>query len=155
MRERLQALPPEQREPILQRMAARGQDPTATDGGTGQRERAPDAADSSDQAGVRREPEATTIDALFGPLPTIESTGRVWMQVDGKLTPLRVRLGITDGQVTELIEGDLEQGAELVTAVNTGTEMRPTSGGIGGFPFMTPMGRGGFQGGGNPTGGRR
>jgi hypothetical protein len=85
----------------------------------------------------------------------VESIGRVWSHVNNELTPVRVRLGITDGQATELIEGDLEPGDELVTAVNTGTETRPTAGGTGGFPFMgQPAFRGAAPGGGG-GGGRR
>jgi len=93
-----------------------------------------------------------TIDALFGPLPAVESVGRVWMQVDGQLVPVRVRLGITDGQMTELIDGDLEEGAVLVSAVNIGaaTTRTTTPPGAGGFLFAQPMGRGGA-----PSGGAR
>jgi HlyD family secretion protein len=151
MMERLQALSPEERERVLQRMAARGVSPAA--GAAGPLRANPQAA-PAESAARARDPQATTIDALFGPLPVVDSTGRVWSQVDNQLTPLRVRLGITDGQATELIEGDLEQGDELVTAVNTGTETRPTAGGAGGFPFMgQPVFRGGAPGGGG--GGRR
>jgi hypothetical protein len=66
-----------------------------------------------------------------------------------------VRLGISDGQATELLEGDLQPGIEVVTSVTiAGAETRPTPGGIGGFPpFMGPVripgpGQGGGRGGG-------
>ncbi len=55
---------------------------------------------------------------------------------------MRLRLGISDGQNTELIEGDLQQGAEVVTNVALGNETRPAA---TGFPFGQP-GRGGFPG---------
>ena len=88
---------------------------------------------------------ATTIDALFGPLPKTESTGRVFAYVNKQLSPIRVRIGITDGQVTEVIDGDLQQGQELVTNVSTGNETRPAA--TNGFPFGGPQGgRGGFGG---------
>ena len=52
---------------------------------------------------------AETIDALFAPLPPVESRGRVWLFVDKQLKPVDVRLGITDGTFTELLSGDLQQ----------------------------------------------
>lgn len=159
--ERLQSLPPEERERAIARMRARGFDPTAGSAET-------DAAARDESRGARqaappqskpmsaRNPEATTIDALFGPLPSVDSSGRVWRQKDGKLMPVRVRLGITDGQVTELLEGDLQEGTELVTNVAIGgTSTRPAASTLP--PFMGPQpgrfgGPGGF-GGGNRGGG--
>jgi len=91
-------------------------------------------------------PGATTIDALFGPLPPVESTGRVWLYIDKQLKPVRVRIGITDGQASELIEGDLQEGTDLVTSVITGTATRPAAG-AGGFPLFGQPQRGGFPGG--------
>jgi HlyD family secretion protein len=60
---------------------------------------------------------AETVDALFGPLPTSESSGRVWVTKNGKLQPVRVRLGLTDGAFTELIETELAEGTGVVTSV--------------------------------------
>ena len=148
-----QALSPEEREQMLQRMRARGFDPSAaganvaTRGGgraNGQPAQ-PQATPLADRA-----TGATTIDALFGPLPVTETRGRVWLYVDKRIKPVQLRLGISDGQATELIEGDLEPGTEVVTNVTTGTETRPTP--QGAFPFLGQPGRGGFpggQGGGN------
>ena len=64
-----------------------------------------------------------------------------------QLKPARVRLGITDGQATELIEGDLQEGAEVVTNVVIGTQTtRPAvDGSIP--PFLGGRG-GGYRGGG-------
>jgi HlyD family secretion protein len=75
------------------------------------------------------------------------------VQVDGQLVPIRVRLGITDGQMTQLIDGDLKEGDMLVSAVNTGaaTTRTTTPPGAGGFLFVQPAGRGGAQ----PGGARR
>ena len=50
---------------------------------------------------------ADTIDALFAPLPPVESRGRVWLFVDKQLKPVDVRLGITDGTFTELLDANL------------------------------------------------
>jgi hypothetical protein len=69
------------------------------DGGAG-------AGGVSSQSLSARNPRATTIDALFGPLQTIESVGRVWIFADNQLKPMRVRLGITDGQLTELLQAE-------------------------------------------------
>jgi HlyD family secretion protein len=67
---------------------------------------------------------ATTIDALFGPLPPRISSGRVfvWLPSEKKLKLVRLRLGITDGQYTELLNGELQSGMDLVTAVMLGNE---------------------------------
>jgi hypothetical protein len=46
---------------------------------------------------------ATTIDALFAPLETNETTGRVWVLEGEQLRPVEVRLGVTDGTATELL----------------------------------------------------
>jgi hypothetical protein len=151
--ERMQSLPPDQREQMLQRMRGRGGAPTAS---TGTR-RGGRGAVPEDTA-ASRNPTATTIDALFGPLTRSESTGRVWLYVNNQLQPERVRLGITDGQATELLEGNLEPGTQVVTNVTTGSETRPAAA-QGGFPFMGGPpggGRGGFggPGGGNRGGGR-
>ena len=105
-------------------------------------------------------PGATTIDALFGPLPPVESTGRVWLYIDKQLRPVRVRIGITDGQASELLEGDLQEGTDVVTNVITGSETRPAAG-AGGFPLFGQPQRQGFPGqfpggqGGNRGGGGR
>ena len=67
--------------------------------------------------------QATTIDAAFGPVPTPNSRARLWQIRDGRLAPVPVRLGLTDGTTTELIEGSLEAGSSVVTnvALPTGT----------------------------------
>jgi hypothetical protein len=73
---------------------------------------------------------------------------------------VRVRLGITDGQQTELIQaldGKLDEGTELVTSVVTGA-VRQTATPQGGAAFPGLGGRGfdrggGFGGGGGNRGG--
>src|SRR5262245_50009047 len=110
--ERLQALSPEEREQFLQRMRERSTDRGAAGeappGSTPSQESQTRRATSSDQSLAARNPRATTIDALFGPLPPVEGVGRVWVYVDKQLKPVRVRLGISDGQTTELLEGDIQ-----------------------------------------------
>lgn len=181
--ERLNSLPPDQREQMLERMRARGFDPTAgqtpsaTAGPGTPAAKAPagrssangraSATGTGSTAGAslaQQHPQATTIDALFGPLPTVESSGRVWLYRDGKLESVRVRLGITDGQSTELIQADgLDDGSPVVTNITVGnTSTRPATSTlppfIGGQPgrFGGPGGPtgGGGGGGGNRGGGR-
>ena len=65
---------------------------------------------------------ARTIDALFAPLPPTTSTGRLWFFDGVALRPVQVRLGITDGSFSELLNGDIASGAELVTGVTIGEE---------------------------------
>ena len=60
---------------------------------------------------------ATTVDSLFGPLPTVETRGTVWLFVNKQLKPVRLRLGTSDGTNTEVLDGnELPAGAEVVTA---------------------------------------
>jgi HlyD family secretion protein len=42
----------------------------------------------------------------------------VWKLVDGKARPVKVKVGLTDNSKTELLEGDLQPGDQLVTAVS-------------------------------------
>ncbi len=97
-----------------------------------------------------RDSTVQTIDSLFGPLPVTETTGRVWRYDAGQLKPVRVRLGISDGAYTELIAGDLEPGAELVSAVILPTQGTSSST-AGRSPLIAPgRGPGGGPGGGGP-----
>jgi HlyD family secretion protein len=84
------------------------------------------ASERSGQARSARE-RATTIDALFPPLDPVDSRGRVWTwDADRKvLSPHSIRLGITDGQLTELLEGNVQDGTQVVTHVVTQQSVRP------------------------------
>jgi HlyD family secretion protein len=44
--------------------------------------------------------------------------GRVWVIRDGKLQPLRVRTGVTDGAMTAIVDGDLREGDQVVTGMS-------------------------------------
>jgi HlyD family secretion protein len=146
---RMQSMSPEERERMTQRMRERGFDPGAAPSAGA--EKPPSAAQKklADRAA-----KATTVDALFGPLQKVETRGRVWLSDEKKLKPVNLVLGITDGQMTELIEGDLEAGTQVVTNVLTGNETtRPAFNPFGGpFPFMGPGG--GNRGGGGAGRGR-
>jgi HlyD family secretion protein len=101
---------------------------------------------------------ATTIDALFAPIQVQETRGRVWLYINKQLKPVELRLGISDGTFTEVLNepGELQPNTEVVASVIT-PEMasRPANqqqtGGANN-PMMPQRGRGP---GGNPGGGGR
>ncbi len=125
--ERMASMTPEEREPFVERIGARGFMPPT--------EAHADAAGRGDQRPRQRNQmpsarpaqtagsSATTFDALFGPLAPTQTFGQVWLKVDGKLQRVRLRLGTSDGQQIELlqvIDGNVEEGTEVVTNVLTG-----------------------------------
>ena len=94
--------------------------------------------------------DATTIDALFAPLPTTETRGVVW-QYDAtrQLKLVRLRLGATDGTFTEILnDADIQADAAVVTAMKTGLEPSATAAAPSSSPLLggqrgAPGGRGG------------
>lgn len=177
MEERMAAMTPEERAAFQERMAARqngqgggrggfGGGGGAQAPGTGGRGGQPGAT-ASQGTGVRTgasqgrvasvptmKSGATTIDSLFGPLPVVETRGRAWLYINKQLKPVSLRLGISDGTNTEILDGnELQVGTEVVTNIvlptATGTPAGAT--GAGQSPLMGPQ-RGG-PGGGNRGGG--
>lgn len=156
MEERLKNMTPEERAQWEERMRGRGGDPSAFGGGRGGRS----GAQGTPAAPRQATPPApvggfTTIDQLFGPLPTTESRGRVWLHVNGQNKPGQIRavplrLGITDGTFTELISGELQAGQELVTSVALPAQSNGNSGAA-----RSPLMPGGRGPGGMPGGGGR
>jgi len=170
---------PEEREQAMERMKARGfqfpadfQPGIGGRGGRGQGAApqqaqtptgAPQPSRAATGAAARQDPPAaakgaTTFDALFGPLPATETFGQVWLHQQGKLQRVRLRLGVTDGQQTELLQaldGSLDEGSEVVTNIIIGS-VRTTAAPAGGagFPGLETGGRrgGGFPGGGGGRG---
>ena len=64
--------------------------------------------------------DAATIDALFAPLQFFETRGRAWLYENKHLKLVDLRLGISDGTYTEVLNADtLQPGTEVVTAVIT------------------------------------
>jgi uncharacterized membrane protein YgcG len=93
-----------------------------------------------------------TIDALFAPVPVVESRGRLWLYVDQQIKPVNVRLGITDGTNTELIgSDDVAPGTEVVTSVSGTGAARPAA---GGGAVASPFQQGGRGPGGGGNRGR-
>ena len=158
MVERYNEMPADQKAQWASRMKERGIDIEAlAKGKPGAKPGAPGAAAAAAAAPTSRTFQgATTIDALFGPLPVRITQGRAWLwQANQKqLKSVSLRLGITDGQWFELVEGELQPGTELVTAVTLGTEGANRLGAApAGNPLMQQRGGmmgppGGFGGGG-------
>lgn len=151
MMERFKTMPADEQAQFVARMKERGGDTSAFEALLAPPARAP-------RAGAPRQAPAApaqTIDALFAPLPPVESRGRAWLFVERQLKPVQLRLGISDGTNTEVLSGELEENMEVVTGV-TGlgpTRATPGQGGTGN-PLMPGGGRGG-PGGGRPGGGGR
>ena len=87
---------------------------------------------------------ATTIDALFGPLPPTESTGRVWVMEGEVLRAINLRLGVTDGTATELLASagptpGVAAGMQLVTNISTPDRGPEVSSGPSGSPLIPQM----------------
>jgi HlyD family secretion protein len=145
MLERFKGMSPDEQKQFLDRIKGRGGDTSVFE-----KAMAP--------AG-KRKPEsttqpATTIDALFAPLPTIERPGRAWLYMDKQLKAVNFRTGITDGTNTELVSGDVQAGNEVVTGIVLPNANRATAAGAGN-PFQQGGNRGGNFGGGFPGGGGR
>jgi HlyD family secretion protein len=162
MLERYNAMPAEQKAQFASRMKERGIDldalakggkPGATPAGRGAGTAAGAAVEGSS-----RMLQAATIDALFGPLQTRTSRGSAWLWLANQkeLKSVTLRLGVTDGQWFELLEGELQPGTELVTAVTLATDVNRAGAGTAGNPLMQQRGgmMGGPPGGGFGGGGR-
>jgi HlyD family secretion protein len=86
-------------------------------------------------------------------LPPVESRGRVWTFTDKQLKPVDVRLGITDGTFTELLDGEsLGADTQVVTGMTGLVTRAQAAPAAAGNPFQQPGGRGGGRGGGGRGG---
>ena len=173
--ERMQNMSPEEREAMLAQMRERGIDPNnpgagfgrggfgrggggngagpggAAGGGRGGAQASADQAVRRDRPAAAAANGPTTIDALFAPLARTITRGVAWIFTNNQLQRVPLRLGITDGQNTELVEGDIKEGAAVVTnVVIAGQSTRPAT---TAFPGFGQPGRGGFPGGGPGGGG--
>lgn len=150
MMDRFKTMSPEEQQQFITRMKERGGDTAAFEallapakGGAKRSTAAPAATQ-----------QATTIDALFAPLPVVETRGRAWLYVDKQLKLVNLRLGISDGTYTEVISEELPDTAEVVTGVTglSNTRNVPTPG-ANGNPLMPGRGGPGAPGGGRGGGG--
>lgn len=169
--ERMKNATPEERARMMERMRQWQQGQGAQSGGPGQSQpgtgvmqgqqagaqaqrgaAAPQTGQAAQGQPRRVTPQnAQTIDALFGPLPETQSSGRVWRYVDGKLASVRVRLGVTDGTNTELVSGDLPENTPVVTGVQLNATPSATTGGQRSSSPLMPQ-RPGMPGGRGPGG---
>ncbi len=101
MRERIQGMTPEQRAEFF--AARRGEGGGGPGGGRGPGGARRRANRDAGPAIPTVERGARTIDALFSPLEVQETTGRLWVMDGDRLSPVEVRLGVTDGTATELV----------------------------------------------------
>lgn len=105
---------------------------------------------------------ANTIDELFAPLPKADAKATVWKWHEStrEFTSVPVRVGVSDGSMTELLSGEVAVGDELVTGVvlpmpkpgANGTPRNPLMGpqrGPGGGAGMQPAAPAGGRGGGS------
>ena len=100
MRERIQGMTPEQRAEFFAARRGEGGGAAAGRPPGGARRRAGRAAGPAIPTVERG---ARTIDALFSPLEVEETAGRLWVMNGDQLSPVEVRLGVTDGTATELV----------------------------------------------------
>jgi HlyD family secretion protein len=157
MMERFKSMSPDEQKQFIARMKDRGRDTTAFEqaiknGGKAASDKSPAGSALRSKYGAAQ--SAQTIDALFAPLPTVESRGRAWLFMNHELKPVTLRLGISDGTNTELLSTELQANMEVVTGVTglgttralpgqsgTGNPLMPGRGGPGGG-FGGPGGRG-------------
>ncbi len=142
MMDRFKAMTPDQQKQFIDRMKGRGQDVTAFEALM-----APAAKPAAPKGAG-----AQTIDALFAPLQTVETSGTVWLYMDKQIKPVRLRLGITDGTNTEVIGSEVQPDMEAVTSVTLPAASRVSASGGAGNPLIPQGGRrggppGGFGGG--------
>lgn len=154
MMERFKGMSPDEQQQFIARMKERGGDTSAFEAAMPKKSAAPRGTSAASTQ------QAQTIDALFAPLPTVETRGRAWIYVDKQVKPVNLRLGITDGTYTEVISAqELPETAEVVTGVTGLGSTRALPAQNNGNPLMPgggrgPGGPGGGFGGGGGRGGR-
>ena len=101
-----------------------------------------------------RKASATSIDSLFPPLSVEDVKGSAWALTNNQLERVSLRLGISDGTFTEVLnDGDVTADARVVTSIATTarTQSGPASGGtsplLGSQPRPRPAPAGPASGG--------
>jgi HlyD family secretion protein len=150
MRERFKSMSPDEQKQFIARLKERGQDTTALEQAMNDAAKPADPKLRSSSALKTKygaAAPAQTIDALFAPLPSVETRGRAWLFMNHELKPVNLRLGISDGTNTEILSGELQANMEVVTGVTgLGTTTRAQPGQGSGNPLMPGRGPGGFGG---------
>jgi HlyD family secretion protein len=156
------SMTPEQRQQLMNQYGGgRG------GGGRGGRRNQQQAANDSSQPSASITDRASKlntdkIDDLFAPLQRTTTPGTlyVWDEAGKSLKRIGVSVGISDGQTSELVSGDIQPGTQVVTSIIIPVSLRPSA---AGNPLMGNQPRGGGpggmqqgnqpQGGGRPAGG--
>jgi HlyD family secretion protein len=106
----------------------------------------PDGQNAQQQGGARGQFARATEPVLPG------QTRRVWvLGADGKPEPRRIKVGLSDGSATEVVEGELREGDVIVTGQNVTASV--SSGTQGGGQSTAPGFGGAPRTGGGRTGG--
>jgi HlyD family secretion protein len=146
--ERFKGMSPDEQKQLLARMKDRGADTSELEAMLGGQAAAKTAAAGTGFVFTPRygPPQSDDeIAKLFRPAPTAQTQGRVWLFVDRQLKPVNLRLGITDGTLTEFLSGDLQEGTEIVTGITGPTTSARAPAAGAGNPVLGPQGgRGGF-----------
>jgi HlyD family secretion protein len=87
--------------------------------------------------GADRPSHQAQLGMLFGGTAASATPGRVWVFEGNQLKPVDVRLGISDGQDTELVAGKLDDGTKVVTSALTGASVAQTT--RSASPLMGPQ----------------
>jgi HlyD family secretion protein len=88
------------------------------------------------------------IDTMFKPAPAPRIASLLWVMRNGKLQSVPAIVGISDGQQSELVEGEVQPGDQFVTSITlpkkaTSGAASPFAPGRGQPPPPPPPGRGG------------
>ena len=140
--ERFKTMTPDEQTQFIARMKDRGAGHQRVRDGTRRREGAKAPAGKA-PAGAKTQPKygaaqtGETIDALFAPLPTVESQRpRLGLHGQAAQAGAASASGITDGTNTELLSGELQPNMEVVTGVVPAAQRAPPPARARGNPLM-------------------
>ena len=86
------------------------------------------ATPASSAPSLIRVKATTGMDTLFAPPKQPETLGMAWVLENNRLEPVQLRLGLSDGAYTEVLNDDeIPETARVVTSVTTGTESSSTA----------------------------
>src|SRR5205814_148694 len=97
MMERFKGMSPDEQTQFIARVKDRGQDTSAFE----KEMKGTKAPANALRTKYGAPASAQTIDALFAPLPAVETRGRAWLFINHELKPVNLRLGVSDGTNTE------------------------------------------------------
>ena len=112
---------PDEQKQFVARLKERGQDVSVFETGVQERPPRPAAEDQAPAGGAddRR---------LVRAVADVESRGNAWLYENKELKRVNLRLGITDGTQTEVLDGELQPGMEVVTGVIVGNVRQTRAG---------------------------